>query len=80
MEFNSGFKELITLSGKSESFWVCSCSRNYGDKFAQREPGINSGALYLEFLVKSYSKAHFSPSTSAYPPQYYSKVFPYSFI
>jgi hypothetical protein len=39
------------LSDKSESFLVSSCSLNYTDDFAKLEPGINSGALYLEFVL-----------------------------
>lgn len=49
---------VTTLSGKSESFLVSSCSPNYADNLAQREPGIISGALYLEFLVNKTTVKH----------------------
>lgn len=54
-----GVLEPVTeLSGKFESFLVSTCPRNYADKFAQREPGINSRDPYLEFLVNKATVKH----------------------
>ena len=54
-----GVLEPVTkLSGKFESILVSSCPRNCADKFAQREPWISSGVLYLEFLVNKATAKH----------------------
>jgi len=55
-----GVLEPVTkLSGKFENFLVSYCPCTCADNFAQREPGIISGVLYLEFLMNKATAKHF---------------------
>jgi hypothetical protein len=57
-----------TVSDKSESFLVSSCSRSYTESFVQRKRKIMSESLYLEFMVDNVTLKHIFPVVPLFVP------------